>query len=196
MRREPAGFTLLEVVVMLAVLGLLLLGLAQGTRLGLRSWHAQAEIVGTTAELDMVDRTLRLLIAGIDPISARAGRFAGGPHGMSFATRLPSGRADPIRAVDAVLAVDGAHRLVLRWTPRMRPAPGIVLRPEQAELLAGVGRLELSYWRVDAGGHGSWVDRWSGPDIPGLVRLRLMFRPPDRRHWPDIVAATMLEVPQ
>ena len=41
------GFTLLEMLAVLAVLGLLLAGLSQGIRFGLRAWDMQArEVAG------------------------------------------------------------------------------------------------------------------------------------------------------
>ncbi len=64
---RQAGFTLLEMLVALVVLGFLMIGLTQGVRAGLALWDAQTRRVGETAELDATARTLRRLLSGIAP---------------------------------------------------------------------------------------------------------------------------------
>jgi general secretion pathway protein J len=93
----------------------------------------------------------------------------------------------------ATLKVDASHRLVLRWWPslharRLRPQPPA---PTETELLRGVSRIELSFWRTG----GNWVSSWQSADLPALVRVRLQFPRGDPRHWPDIVAAPRLDRP-
>ena len=57
--RRLTGFTLLELLVVVAVLGLLIIGLMQGMRAGLTLWDAQSRRTGETAELDAAARVLR-----------------------------------------------------------------------------------------------------------------------------------------
>ena len=56
------GFTLLEVLVALTVLGVLMVGLGQGVRLSLALWQAQTRRLAETAELDAGARALRGLL--------------------------------------------------------------------------------------------------------------------------------------
>ena len=53
---RQSGFTLLEMLVALVVLGFLVLGLAQGVRTGLALWAAQNRRMSETGELDSVAR--------------------------------------------------------------------------------------------------------------------------------------------
>src|SRR5438045_9055207 len=63
--RHQGGFTLLEMLVALTVLGLLMVGLNEGVRTGLGMWSRQARQIGSIAELDSTARILRRLIDGI-----------------------------------------------------------------------------------------------------------------------------------
>ena len=64
---RQGGFTLLEMIVVVTVLGFLMIGLTQGVRTGLTLWEAQSRRMGETAELDAAARILRALLSGIVP---------------------------------------------------------------------------------------------------------------------------------
>ena len=63
--RRERGFTLLETLVALVVLGLLVVGLTHGVNVGLALWQAQSHRIGEAADLDAAERTLRNLLSGI-----------------------------------------------------------------------------------------------------------------------------------
>jgi general secretion pathway protein J len=188
------GFTLLEILVALAVLGLLMVGLTAGVRAGLALWQAQSRRVGETAEIDAAARTLRTLLSGIaTPPSSGAGagaaKFAGDDHRLSLIGDLPTGLGTTERAnIDLELV---GSRLVLSWTPHRHevssaPPP----KPIVTELVGGVARFNIAYW-APAGTDqpAGWQARWDGPQLPELVRVRLGFAKGDRRRWPDLIAA-------
>lgn len=195
--RRQGGFTLLEILVALVVLGFLLAGLNQGVRFGLRAWTMQGRSVDQRSELDAVDRTLRQLVADMDPgTQVEADTVHGSATELAFTSDLPEGAAAflPGRHADIRLSVDRAHRLVLRWLPhrhvvRFGPPPP----PTDTVLLQGVERLSLSYWPRNGAG---WATQWENRHLPALVRIRLVFAKGDPRRWPDIVAATMRERPE
>lgn len=182
---REGGFTLLELLVALVVLGFILAGLSQGAQFGLLAAGSQTRTVAERGELDAVDRAVRHLIQEMDP--GRAGAppgLRGTASSLAFTSALPTASALPVRQAAIVLAAEGG-RLVLRATPRF---PGVGASME-TELLRDVERLEASYW--SRGAQPRWVSSWAERDLPALVRLRLVFPPGDRRRWPDIVAAPM-----
>ncbi len=185
------GFTLLEVMVTLVAFGLLLVGLAQGGQFGLAAWRAQEGGGRRLAELEAVDRTLRGLIAQAHPgTEAEAPAFDGRPGGMVFRSVLPQAALAGGRGIDAVLGLDAARALVLRWAPRGGGEGA------EERLLAGLDRIEFAYWQPPAAGvPGQWLRSWRAPVLPGLIRVRLVFPAGDRRHWPDIVASPLRERP-
>ncbi len=192
--RAEGGFTLLEILVALTVLGLLIIGLTQGVHAGLAMWQAQSRRVGETAELDAAARALRGLLSGMPtpPPGAAAtngGNVQGRANSLVFVADLPTGLGT-VRRVDIDLELHG-RRLVLSWTPHGGGIPiGAPPKPVETELIAGVERLDLAYWGAPAPDQpAGWQTSWDGPQLPELIRLRLGFTRGDRRHWPDLIVA-------
>ena len=189
-RRHPAGFTLVELLVALALLGLILAGLAAGMRQVLRVQDAQERITDGTGELDAVDRTLRRLFAQAEPGTPQVPGLRGTPSSASFTTTLPAAVAGGTGLADVALVVDGRHRLLLRWTAHRYGVPfNPAVAVREAELLRGVEQLDVAYWS------GGWRRSWEEPDLPALVRIRLAFAPGDPRRWPDMVAEVVRHRP-
>jgi len=190
----PNGFTLLELIVALTVLGFVLVALSQGIHFGLLAWGAETRLTGGNEDLDTLDNTLRHVIEGMDPgDDLDPAPFTGGREQLDCTTTLPAAAGVlPSRHMRAALLVDSEHRLVLRWQPYLH-ARRIGSEPAMTntELVRGVAGIELAYWRP-AGG---WTGTWGSPDLPTLVRIHVRFLPGDQRHWPDIVAAPRLDRP-
>ena len=188
--RQVHGFTLLETLVALVVLGFMVAGLVQGVHFGLSAWGTQARIMARREDLDAVDRTLRFLVRQMDPgIPTDPREVSGTTSHLVFTSRLPAAAGGGM--ADMVLTPDPAGRLVLEWTPHLHARRIAAPPPPRSEvLLSGLERLELSYWRPDAGGE--WVDAWNERSLPALVRFHIVFRPDEARRWPDIVAAPVL----
>ena len=188
-RTRDAGFTLLELLVALVVLGFVLAGLSQGVRYGLRAADMQARTLAERSELDAVDRAVRSLIEQMDPGTARDGTGMQGTAGrLVFVSELPAASGLSTRHADIVLGLDGARRLVLRAAPHLPGKPfGPPPLPIEEELLRDVDHVEFSYLGRDAAA--GWASAWGGKELPSTIRLRVVFPPGDRRHWPDIVAS-------
>jgi len=195
---RPAGFTLLEMLVVLVVLGFLMIGLTQGVRAGFSLWGAQTRRIGETAELDAAARIVRALLTNIAPPSlagittTAGGAFKGTPDSVSFVGDLPTGLGTTQRADITLQLQQGSF--VLSWTPHRHelssaPAP----EPAHVELTGGVDRIEFAYWGAASPDQtGSWQIQWDAGGIPDLVRLRLFFAKGDRRRFPDLITSPRL----
>lgn len=175
------GFTLLEVLVGLVVLGLIITGLSQGMYLGLRVANLQDRVNDQRDALGALDRSLRLLIAQTDPGSPQNGfTLQGTSDRVALVTALPNAG---VTEAAVEIGMSPGDRLVLHWTPHIHakhfgPAPP----SHEIELFSGLKGLEIAYW--DQG----WRHEWHEAAPPDLIRLRLTFPPGTNQHWPDIVA--------
>ncbi len=190
---SSAGFTLLEILVALAVFGFLLAGLSQTVRFGLTAWRQDARLSDGKTDLDALDRTLRSVVENFAPADdAARSSIEGSADTLTGVTRLrlPHSGLIPTR-VEVGLAVSGT-RLVLRWRPYHRGIPLVTPpTPAETELMNGVTRLGIEYWRPP----GVWVTKWHEPDLPLLIRFRLKFAGSPAQRWPDIVVAPLLSRP-
>lgn len=183
------GFTLLEVLAALTVMGLLLVMLTQGVQFGLQAIQAQDTFQARHADLEVVDRTLRRLVAQAHPgIYPEPATLRGTESAMSFTTVLPGAMPGGTAQADAVLTSE-AGRLLMRWTPRLHaelfgPAPA----QQTTVILDGIEQAEFAY---SAGG--PWLPAWKAERLPRLVRIRITFRDGSARHWPPIIAVPVAE---
>jgi general secretion pathway protein J len=189
-RCAPSGFTLLEILVVLAIFGFLLVGLNQTVRFGLTAWHQEARLADEKTDLEGVDRSLRSIIEHLSPgdDSARP-PIVGTADSLTGVTtlRLPGGGPMPA-PIEAGLAVSGT-RLVLRWRPFHR---GVALHPppppRETELINGVAHIAIAYWQPS----GTWASAWTDAELPLLIRIHLTFAGEGATRWPDIVVAPLL----
>ncbi|HET7463774.1 MAG TPA: prepilin-type N-terminal cleavage/methylation domain-containing protein [Longimicrobium sp.] len=162
--RGPAGFTLLEVVVALAITGLVVLGArAVLARLGDDAHHLAATAADDDREAN-ADRLLRDLLGRAEAPLGQAGRFAGDPRVVRFDTRcdVPAGWQERCTAELGVVEVNGV------------PTVGLTLSTGEAVVLRrGFGRAVLRYLYDPANG-GVWVNRWSSAvSLPWAVGVEV-----------------------
>jgi general secretion pathway protein J len=190
-----AGFTLLETLVSLIVLGFIVVGLAQGLSFGMAAWDRQARSVDQDGALDSTDRILRALLSrmmpGNDP---HVPAVEGDAFHLAFTAELPANApATPTRLADLTLSENAAHRLVLVWTPHLharRLEPPVLRR---ATLLGGVRQVTFAYFRPASGRQpAGWVQQWQSVNPPALIRVHVVLDGP-ARHWPDVIVAPMCE---
>jgi prepilin-type N-terminal cleavage/methylation domain-containing protein len=121
-RRDPIsddGFTLLEIIVAVVVLGFVLAGLSQATRFGINAWNVQTKMTDNAADIDRLDRVLRLLVEeAAPPMAADDKPFSGQEHRMVFVTRLPD--QPPARPTNTACYCGGCRT---RTLSPLRPCP-------------------------------------------------------------------------
>ncbi len=202
------GFTLLELLIAMTLLGLLMLGLFGGLRLGVRVWEAGDAQSADRMRIEAVQRFIRGYLGRARPLVVADRRgddviaFIGRDDGLEFTTALPAylsaGGFDHVAL--SLADLDGRKGLILRHGPLQRRDDGRAeLIPldeaETAVLLDDVAAVEISYYGVrDRDADGEWTDRWDDEArLPLLVRIRIGFPESDRRRWPDLIVALKVQ---
>jgi general secretion pathway protein J len=208
--RGEAGFTLLELLAALTILGVLMAMMFGGLRFGARVWETGDRSLRGLAELQTASGFIRRQIAQAVPAdtgwgeqeAARAA-FRGTEHafrlvGPAPSQFLPGGLYEMVFGISDAAA--GPRDFSLWWRPLARgdeaAAVGIEAdwRTRQAVLIEGVAEVRISYF-----GRGEemdeeprWHERWDTTALPpALVSVRVAFPAGDRRFWPDLVVAPM-----
>jgi general secretion pathway protein J len=188
------GFTLLEMIVAVVVLGFVLAGLVQGTRFGINAWDVQARLTDNASEMERVDRVLRELVEQASPPMAADDKpFLGQEHRMVIVSRLADQPpTQPVRRAQVAVGVDDQHRLLLRWQPHPNAVAILpVPPPAQIVLCEGVDHIDFSY-RQAVGDGGRWKTSWDDSSLPALVTMHVVLTSAHRQ-IPLIEAATMID---
>jgi general secretion pathway protein J len=196
-----AGFTLVEVLVALALVSLLTAALLGGVGLGIHVWE---RVSSRTARFDqalLVQEFLRRTISGVYPSFVRDSPthghidFEGGRTLMRFVARTPisRGAGGYSRFVLSAEAADEGIALTVSAEPE---SVGAVESPGVRDvLLKRLRSVEFSYLGSDWQEPARWRDHWtSDADLPELIRIRLEYLDGDHAAWPDFVIAPRIDV--
>ncbi|WP_246741634.1 prepilin-type N-terminal cleavage/methylation domain-containing protein [Bradyrhizobium aeschynomenes] len=196
---RDAGFTLVEVLVALALFSLLAVLLFDNLKFGVQAWRSgSARAESFQRELAAQD-VLRRLIGNLYPMMLGEG---------AAQRRIDiDGQAESLEFLsDAPAVFGGAGRFRFKLlADRRRDGVDLVLqsRPELAVkqdtertlLVSDIDRIELSYAaRATGDANAAWSTSWQDQsEAPGLIRLRVLMRPGDARHWPELVIAPRVQ---
>lgn len=196
-----AGFTLVELLVVLTLLGLIWVAIFGGLRFGARVWEVGAERSEHLNEPQVVQALLRRQITQAFRLVQRAedvdqpAAFLGEEARLRFIAPAPAHAVlGGLYAYDLMTERgDRGDRLVLRWR-LFRPEVTLAFDEDDAErriLLEGAETVSFSYYGVRQGEDESrWDAVWAeGLALPELVSVSVGFAETDRRRWPVLLVA-------
>jgi prepilin-type N-terminal cleavage/methylation domain-containing protein len=161
MMRRPAGFTLLEVLTALVVLGLVLGALTGMLRLVLGVAVRQTDRADALAEAAPVREYLEALIG-----DARPAGFDGGADRLTLVAPLGAAYADVYGLQRLRIGLEGTS-LRLQWSGLDDPqARGSTV------LLPDLARLQLRYYgSAPAADPPAWHTRWQSTAVPAVIGI-------------------------
>lgn len=182
--RGTCGFTLLELLVAVTVLGLILLLALNGLRFGARSWEAERNHSERTSQARAMQDYLRRQFALIVPLTEHDGvstrlAFSGGHERLQFVASMSRGQQHAGRYVFTLQPQrqgDG-ERLVLEYAlldPALRTLEG--LDPQHVVLLDALTAVTFDYFGSERRGvRDRWSSSWpaDAAELPKLLRLRI-----------------------
>jgi general secretion pathway protein J len=199
--QPQSGFTLLELVIAMTLLGLITVMMASALQLGARALEAGDERAETANRIRVVQGFLRRQLGQARPVQWEQATgesslvFEGQPQELRFVASPPTQRVWgglQLVTLEAEQTETG-ERLILsyRMLGLQREAP---LEPEQGErvlLFERLDQLEFSYLgRRSPDEPVTWHDQWQSTyGFPRLVRLRAKLREGGQADWPELVVA-------
>jgi general secretion pathway protein J len=198
------GFTLVEMVVALALMSLLGLIIIESLRLAQRSYEKVSRAEMHTSELVLSQQLIRHLFESAYPIerSQNAASVAVGLVGGSDTVELLSlgsqamGSAGHVKVrIGLRRRDDGLFDIVAQLTEAQantRMGERAVHMPTESILLSQVKQARWSFLSMssEAGsGNTEWKNEWQGTQLlPAAVQLQVEFPQNDARVWPRFIA--------
>lgn len=199
--RRTAGFTLLELLVAVTILGLLMVLVVNGVQFGVRVWETGRTAAARSAEAETARTFLRAWIEASQPLevaapdgSRRLVALGGGPDRMRLPVLMPAHLGGGRRLLDLSVRDEAARRDLVVRGGAVAEVSGA---PAETVLVEDVRQVRLAYFGADREGRLVWQPVWqTGGEAPLLVRIEIGFAEADRRVWPPLVAAPMVDGPE
>jgi general secretion pathway protein J len=169
-----AGFTLVEMVMALALAGLVSLVLLEGLRLTVSGVGRVSQAADRFDDRASLEAVLRRTLAATAPVPSIDGQpaFVGAPDRLSFVAFAEDGGVGLYRIELGFVGPQSRRELVLT---RRLAMPTAAPRAQQSVLGERLGAVRLAYFgAVSPGDPPAWHDRWEGlANPPQLVRIML-----------------------
>lgn len=204
MRSRARGFTLIELVVALVLLGAMMTLLYSGLTFALRSWDAGDANGRRAADRRIGENFLRREVSEVfpmrwkDPTVLRYA-FEGGRQTVHFVSSRAAGVGQGGLALVGIDVEDdakahGVHNLVMRRALADADAAdfGALDAAQPSILVEDVASVEFSYYGSENDfSEPAWVDEWKFPTrMPMAIRMRV--KGTDGNYMPDVIVRVMV----
>jgi len=165
--RNSHGFTLIELIVALAIMMMIMTVAFAGFRIGLNAWERGTKAANRLDQRSVVERLIRRQL----PLAASQTVFQGSAERIEFVSdySLEDGAGD-FRKID--YAADNG-RFMYGDKPLMEYDPKKPDEPPQAAL-AQLKQVSFEFLGADNQQRPAWIKEWKNEDgVPAAVRIRL-----------------------
>jgi prepilin-type N-terminal cleavage/methylation domain-containing protein len=199
-RKSPCrGFTLIEVLVCLALMALVSVILVTSLRIGGHAWQRVAKNAEAVDDVQRAQAFLRAKLSSLYPgpgVSERETSSALQSDGqfLAFSSIAPAGKAAGIARYRIAVSTSG-HSLEITFDSEQY-GHGTDRMFLSETLLANVSSMEIQFYVRRDAEPGQWLNHWERPsEIPRLIRIDVHLPESDSRHWPTLYIEPHVDTP-
>jgi len=197
------GFTLMELLVAMTLLGILMAALFGGLRLGARVWEASDQTLDQGNHGEIVRSFLRTRLEQVLPVtgtttdSQTETLFRGQQKSLRFVSSMPISFGSQPFLLELTLKrrdkQDPENDLVLRWRALDDASAVDEFATGERVLIEDVADIAFGYFGAAEQRTQAWFQDWQHETLPALIRLELAFPTADRRRWSPLVVSPMID---
>lgn len=201
MKQSEKGFTLIEVLIAMSLLGIMMLLLFGGLRISVRNWNAGEQRIDEISQIAVVQNFFQRHLASALPEQMEISdshkqefTFKGSAQKLRFASALPASAArQGIQVFTVTLQeLESEYAVLVGIEPLYPAALGKSWKKEEVVLVNNVSDFSLAYFGANEQEHDpGWHDEWTDTDnLPALVKIEISYE--NGIYWPPMVIAMRL----
>jgi general secretion pathway protein J len=196
-RRASAGFTLIEVLIAMTLLGIMVVLLFSSMKICADSWQKGEDKITKVNEVAVVYQFFQHHLSTAKPLwddfsdenKIKVFAFQGKSQELQFVSAFPaSAKKSGLQLFSLKLINHGNEQIIqVSITPFFPSAEGEAWRKEEVTLLRHVRNFSLSYFGSDdAQTEGIWQEDWLVKESqPRLVKIKI--ERDDDSYWPEMI---------
>lgn len=202
-RKTNAGFTLIEVLIAMTLLGIMVVLLFSSMRICAESWQKGEDKIAHVNDTAVVYQFFQNHLTTAKPLwddftdkGSRTFSFQGKHEEIQFVSSFPaSAKKTGLQLFSLKLMKDKEGQYIqVSITPFFPSAEGEEWRNEEVVLLNHVSSFSLSYFGSDdVQGEGYWQEVWQQESQPKLVKVKIERE--DGSYWPEMIFALKFTSP-
>jgi general secretion pathway protein J len=191
------GFTLIEVLVSLALMSMLATLLISSLELGGHTWQRVTREATNMEEIELAQDFLRQRFSSIYPdrgnapsasVSNSGGFVSGVGNAIGFSGFAPNSADAGLLRYEIAMSTSEPGCLEVRYrSARAGLTTSAAADWSHERLVSHVAGLSIQFLEKPSGLPGRWVDHWNDTThLPRLIRIDVSFAREDRRRWPPL----------
>lgn len=195
--KTSSGFTLIEVMIAMTLLGIMMVLLFSSMKICAESWQKGEDKISEVNDVAVVYQFFQHHLSTAKPLwndftnDNEEYSFQGSKQDVQFVSSFPaSAKKSGLQLFKIKMLQEGDNQyLQVSITPFFPVAEGDEWHTEEVTLLQHVRNFALSYYlQDDSQPEGIWQDDWLGQDmLPNLVKIKI--ERDDGSFWPEMIFA-------